>query len=272
MSSFDTGDLCTTMKEETVNRIVATVTNYQEKFDSCFSSVDPGKVLSLKEATDDLVKAVYMLRDACIATSVSRSKSFNMDTYTRSKSDLPNELYRIDYPGSRTTFSSLGGFTAADTTKNFGTTGLTEFKRAVENQFNWRCREALPFISLFSDREHAETWGLKQPWRGNTRVEGNWTLYVIDVTKLISTNYFFKLSDLVEDLDLEILGSAGQHKRGAFLCLHRIPASAIVESRNPTEVKEGKFSITNLHGLASNRRQTKRDDGRNTMQETSSTI
>jgi hypothetical protein len=61
---------------------------------------------------------------------------------------------------------------------------------------------------------------------------------VIDTTKIISTIHFFKLSDLVEELDLDIPKDAGQHIRGAFLCLHRIPTTAILESRNPREVKE----------------------------------
>jgi len=161
-----------------------------------------------------------------------------MDGYICSKLDLPNELYRVDYPGSRTTFSSLDGFTATDTTRTFGDNELNEFKCAIEKQFTWSCREPLPFISLFSDREHAENWGLKEPWRGIKGPNGNWSLHVIDTTKIISTIHFFKLSDLVEELDLDIPKDAGQHIRGAFLCLHRIPTTAILESRNPREVKE----------------------------------
>lgn len=175
-----------------------------------------------------------------------------MDAYTCFKSDLPDELYRVHYPGSRTTFSGLDGFTAADTTKTFGTDGLNDFKRAMENQFKWGCRDTLPFISLFSDREHAESWGLKEPWRGNKGSEGNWSLYVINTGKMVDTNHFFKLSDLVEELDLDIPKSAGQHIRGAFMCLHRIPTTAIVERRTPAEVREGKFSVANLYRLASN--------------------
>jgi hypothetical protein len=125
----------------------------------------------------------------------------------------------------------------------FGADQLTEFKKAVEDQFTWSCRAALPFISLLSDREHAENWSLKEPWRGDKHPEGDWSLQVIDTTLLENTsNRFFKLSDLVEELGLNIPERAGQHVRGAFLCLHHIPAEAIVESRKPREVEEGKPS------------------------------
>lgn len=199
-----------------------------------------------------------------------------MNAYICSNFDLPDELYRVHYPGSRTTFSSLDGFTAADTTKVFGTDQLIEFNRAIENQFTWSCRAPLPFIALFSDREHAENWGLKQPWRGRVGPEGSWSLHVIDTTIMRSTYHFFKLSDLAEELDLNVPERAGQHIRGAFLCLHRIPTEAIVESRNPVEVEEGKSSNTSLHELASDWQQTERNDVRNDiginwMQETGST-
>jgi hypothetical protein len=81
-----------------------------------------------------------------------------MDRYICSNFDLPDELYRGHYPESRTTFSSLEGFTAAHTTKTFDTNELAEFKQAIKNQFTWSCRANLPFVSLFSDREFAENW------------------------------------------------------------------------------------------------------------------
>lgn len=135
-----------------------------------------------------------------------------MDAYACSKFDLPGELYRVHYPGSRTTFSEPEGFTTADTTSIFGADELIEFKRAVENQFTWSCRAHLAFISLFSDREHAENWGLKQPWGGSKDPENNWSLHVINTAILRSTSHLYKLSDLVEKLDLDIPEGAEQHK------------------------------------------------------------
>lgn len=171
---------------------------------------------------------------------------YNMDGYICSILDLPDELYRVNYPGSRVAFSTEEGFVASDTTKTFDADALDDFKRAIEKQFAWRCRDRLPFISLFSDREHAENWGRKEPWRGNDSSEGSWSLHIINTVELRNTHKFFKLSDLVEKLSLDIPEGAGQHIRGAFICLHRIPATAIVERRSPAEVEEGKYSNANV--------------------------
>ena len=115
-----------------------------------------------------------------------------METYMCS--DVPPELYRVDYLGSRTTWTSQEGFKAADTSRAFGGKDLLDFKRSIEKSFTWSYRDPLPFISLFSDREHAENWGCKEPWLGDDRSEGGWTLYVID-TESRGTTSFFKLSD-----------------------------------------------------------------------------
>ncbi|KAJ6279023.1 hypothetical protein J3E71DRAFT_363604 [Bipolaris maydis] len=161
-----------------------------------------------------------------------------MDPYVCSKFEIPDTLYRVDYSTSRTAFSSTEGFSAADTTKIYAANEMTEFKQAIVNQFTWSCRADLPFISLFSDREHAENWGRLEPWRGHQSPRGDWSLCVIDTTVLKGTGRFFKLNDLIEELSLTIPNPAVQHIRGAFLCLHRIPAEAIVETRNPEEVEK----------------------------------
>ncbi|KAH6645576.1 hypothetical protein BKA67DRAFT_585600 [Truncatella angustata] len=62
-----------------------------------------------------------------------------MDEYVCSRCDLPNELYRVHYAGSRTSFSSQQGFVALDTTKTFRYDELNEFKQAIRKQFTWSC-------------------------------------------------------------------------------------------------------------------------------------
>lgn len=164
-----------------------------------------------------------------------------MDIHVCSKLAVPNRLYRVHYPGSRTAFSRAQGFSASDTTTVYGANELADFKAAIANQFTWNCRASLPFISLFSDREHAENWARKEPWRGHENPNRNWSLHVIDTTRLTDTCRLFKLSDLIEELHVDLPVRAGQHALGAFLCLHRIPSEAIVEERNPEEVNAGKF-------------------------------
>ena len=80
-----------------------------------------------------------------------------MDGYRCYVEALPRQLYRVDYPGSQTIFSYEEGFKAADTTTFYGK-DIKTFKEAGMNHLNWAYRGALPFISVFSDREHAENW------------------------------------------------------------------------------------------------------------------
>jgi hypothetical protein len=174
------------------------------------------------------------------------TRVFDMDKYICAIRDLPDIIYRVDYPGSRTTFSTQEGFVAADTNKVFGANELNDFKRAIEGHFTWSHRASSPFISLFSDREHAENWACKEPWRENNGSRGGWALYVIDMDGLKNMTSFFKLNDLVERLNLDIPEGAQQHMQGAFVCLHHIPATAIVDKRTPAEVEEGKCSDANF--------------------------
>ena len=163
-----------------------------------------------------------------------------MEKYILSNEDVPSTLYRIDYPGSRTIYSQVGGFVAADRMKVYEGQKDAEFRRDIEKQFTWGCRDPLPFISLFSDREHAENWGLRQPWRGNTShlSHNDWALYVIDTSRLGDT-CFMSLRDLVDGLKLILPDKASQHIPGTYVCLHRIPSAAVVERIGPKQVQYG---------------------------------
>ncbi|KAJ6787654.1 hypothetical protein PWT90_06889 [Aphanocladium album] len=115
------------------------------------------------------------------------------------------------------------------------------FKRDVVNQFTWRYREPLRFISLFSDKDHANNWALREPWHVRQPFEGGepWKLYVINAA-LLKDATLFRLAELVERLQLEIPRSAQQHIKDAYICLHRIPASAIIAEQNSEQVAVGR--------------------------------
>ena len=161
-------------------------------------------------------------------------------------SNAPDQLYRVDYSGSRTRYTPLEGFKATDTLKVFDADELDDFKQAIEKHFHWRFRELDPFITLFSDREHAENWGRTEPWQKDLGSEGGWALYVIDTAELETTTSLFKLSTLVEKLNVHIPQGARQHVRGGFVCLHHIPSTAIAEKRTPRQIEDGKYSWTSL--------------------------
>ncbi|KAI1912160.1 hypothetical protein LOZ65_006034 [Ophidiomyces ophidiicola] len=166
-----------------------------------------------------------------------------MEKYSPSQETLPLNLYRIDYPGSRTKYLPHEGLVAGNRTKIYSNQDENELKRDIVKQFTWGCRDALPFISLFSDREHAENWGSKQPWRGKMLDDGSggtWNLFIID-TKLLDTRGLFRLEDLVKALGLELPTKAEQHIKGAYLCLHTIPESAIVEKLDPDQVQSDRY-------------------------------
>ena len=180
--------------------------------------------------------------DASATAHALVARKHDMESYRCS--DVPPKLYRVNYPGSRTTWTSQEGFRATDTSRTFGGKDLLDFKRSIEKSFTWSCRDPSPFISLFSDREHAENWGCTEPWLGNRRSEGGWTLCVIDTTELRTTTLFFKLSSLVKGLSLDIPERAQQHVEGAYLCLHCITPTAVVEERTMAQVEEGECRCT----------------------------
>lgn len=153
---------------------------------------------------------------------------------------IPEELYRVDYLGSRTTYSEKDGFIAADTSKVCNSQDIDAFKDDIVKHFTWSNREPMPFISLFSDFYHAANWGLKQPWKDETthpRTD-EWALRFVK-TKLIFKPCIFKLQDLVKRLNLKLPEKAEQFIEGVYLCLHNIPAAAIDQHWNPQEVKKG---------------------------------
>jgi hypothetical protein len=151
-----------------------------------------------------------------------------------SKVERLDKLSRVNYAESRTVLSSTEGFRAVDTTKGFGANELAEFKKAIYKVSSRGVAEPVCHSSLSSPSA-----SMLDPLRRYKGPRGNWSPHVIDPTILKSTNQFFKVNDLVEEL-----GSNDSQRRlaaypGAFLCHHRIPNEAIVERRNPQKSRGG---------------------------------
>ena len=132
---------------------------------------------------------------------------------------LPENLYRVQYDGCSTVFSFNGLF-AADTATTFDETAIPNFRESIVNHFTWNNRSPTPYVSTFSDREHAENWALKM---------GTNAKLLRLSTALWDDPYVFKLSTLVQMLPVTIPDAAFQHVKGAYLCLHSVPSDAIVE-------------------------------------------
>ncbi|CAG9948786.1 unnamed protein product [Clonostachys rosea f. rosea IK726] len=160
-----------------------------------------------------------------------------MNQYRCRPEELPPNLYRVQYSESQTTRTDEG-LKAVNTTTVYGDSEHERalFKQAVGRHLTWSYRGRSPFVSLFSDRNHAENWGCAEPWRGSKPYREQWTLYTIE-TSLLGETYVFKVSELVDTLGVRIPERADQHKRGSYLCLHRVPAYAILEERAGRDVK-----------------------------------
>ena len=160
-----------------------------------------------------------------------------MEKFDCRPTDLPPKLYRLWYPGCQTTLSG-NGLAAKDTNVFYSENEMVAFRQSIVRQMTWSYRGAQPYITCFSEKDHAENWALKQPWNPRGQEKGSWILLTID-TRLLSETYVFRLNDLVKNLALTIPERAFQHVQGAYLCLHRIPMSAIAcltEVRGGTQV------------------------------------
>jgi hypothetical protein len=160
-----------------------------------------------------------------------------MEKFRRRPAVLPVNLYRVQYPGCQTALSG-NGLEAKDTNVTYTEDGMNAFRQSIIEQLTWGHRGAQPYITCFSDKDHAENWALKEPWNPGEREKDSWSLLTIN-TRSMPETYVFSLNDLVTQLDLALPERVSQHVRGAYLCLHRIPTTAIVSSASPREVKDG---------------------------------
>ncbi len=150
---------------------------------------------------------------------------------------LPQYLYRVRCPDSQTIFAPDSGYTARDTSAFY--TDDLEFGDSTIQAFTWFSRIPSPYIALFSEKEHAENWALS--W--SDRVGEECEIITIDSRELDSV-YVSRLSSVVDELKLTVPYGASQHIKGAYLCLHRIPASALCVFESCSGIRESKIVNT----------------------------
>ena len=160
--------------------------------------------------------------------------------------DLPNKLYRVQYPSCQTRFyhhfhdGQDPELRANDTTAFYQHHHqLVAFRVNVRNHIDWKYYGSRPFITVFSDKEHAINWALRAPWNTDQKGSSNCQLYTIDTTLLGPKIYVFKLSTLVDHLDITIREEAEQDTHGAYLFLHRVPGKAIIPGQTREELVQG---------------------------------
>jgi len=148
--------------------------------------------------------------------------------------DLPKYLYRVQYTNCATRWSTDGLF-AVDGSTMYGNNDINALAESVERQFNWSNRRVTPWISLFSDYDHAKNWAL----RSYDSDGKEFTLLTVDTSRCTAV-CTFKLETLRQELNLRIPHGARSHLPGCYLALHRIPDDAIVSVQTHYDICNGK--------------------------------
>ncbi|PTB68157.1 hypothetical protein BBK36DRAFT_1139660 [Trichoderma citrinoviride] len=149
---------------------------------------------------------------------------------------LPEKFYRIDYTGSQTSKDATGDYVAR---ANFDMIPIEKsFKEILEDHFKW---EHVPscFISVLSDKEHADYWAGKAPaWLRSRGVENpEVSISEIDTTQLPAGTYVFMAKSLVNRLDIKY-----KYWKHEYLFLHRIPHEAIISPQGLKSPKEAEMT------------------------------
>ncbi|KAJ5111856.1 hypothetical protein NUU61_001486 [Penicillium alfredii] len=167
-----------------------------------------------------------------------------MDTFCLSQADVHGSLYRVQYGDSMTTYDIYEGLEAVDTVTLYDDGGdeqeeedtLQEFGDAVEQHLSLDTDYESIFISLFSQRRHAENWMLDRHTRFGSR---NCTLLQID-TAALNGLFIFRAEEIVDKLSLSIPEAAQASVAREYLIAHYIPPHAIIRSQTVDDIYAGK--------------------------------
>jgi hypothetical protein len=155
-----------------------------------------------------------------------------MDAFRVRSGSIPQRLYRIDYDASLTTYDSKTGFQAGDTTTFLSDFQTELFLTSVETHRDWHSRTRSPYISMFADKENAETWARRWEFYNGRPCD----IVEIDSTMLADSRVYY-----IQDLQNRL--SLGGPRNSEYLCLHHIPKKAIVSRRSTQAVVNGMLNI-----------------------------
>lgn len=170
-----------------------------------------------------------------------------MNKFCLSPNDVPTSLYRVQYEDSMTAYDIHEGLEAADTVTFYDEDGedeqeaedtLQEFGDAVEQHLGWDTDYESMFISLFSQRRHAENWMLDRYTCLGSR---NCTLLQIS-TAALNGFFIFRAEEIVDALSLSIPEAAQASVAKEYLTAHYIPPRVIIRSQSADEILAGKLT------------------------------
>ncbi|OCL03178.1 hypothetical protein AOQ84DRAFT_227877 [Glonium stellatum] len=133
---------------------------------------------------------------------------------------IPSALYRVDYPGSQTSFSPTEGFRARNMHTIIANVQQLHFYASAH--FNWASNISSPFISVFADRTRAEHWAC-----GFSEGDGGKECYVVAIsTAALGRGPIFRAADLI-GAGVQSPIVASQHW-SEYLVLYRVPVAALI--------------------------------------------
>lgn len=172
-----------------------------------------------------------------------------MDRLHHESVRIPQYLYRVQFPGCNTTWTDEGIF-ATENISILSRDYLSDYLRSIEEHFLREERLPIPYISLFSHREHAEIWALKLPGNPDIRVLQISTRKLITRRSRSSLSHTYTrpqilpLPSLLQKFHLPVSSpnSIKHHSiDSAYLIPHHVPARAIVDVRNRAQIEIGAF-------------------------------
>lgn len=101
-----------------------------------------------------------------------------MEKFRRRHADLPVNLYRVQYHGCQTALSG-NGLQAKETNVTYTEDDMNAFRQSIIDQLTWGHRGDQPYITCFSEKDHAENWACKQPWNHSDYGNESWSLLTI---------------------------------------------------------------------------------------------
>ena len=148
---------------------------------------------------------------------------------------LPQYLYRVQYPSCNTTLTDEGLY--ASDADPISEDDIAAFRQSVVDFSTWNRNHKSLYISLFSKRETAEEFALKK--------SGEIKLITIDTFRLPRSVQVFKLSTLIKTFGIKATGTA-QLSDGIYLCLHHIPTKSIQETKTRDQIEFGMLPFSHL--------------------------
>jgi hypothetical protein len=163
-----------------------------------------------------------------------------MEGFRLPPATLPTRFYRVHYPSSHTTFTNFRGFSASDTQTFYPHDAQQAlFFQSLRCHSKWSDSTPSPYISVFSDKRHAENWALE--WSRNNSCVGC-EVFEIDSSSLGNV-YVFSVARMSWQLQARPSELVDRLDPDEYLCLHRIPAEAVVGCRGTMEIEGGGSTI-----------------------------